>query len=195
MLSQPAKLNLNAMRGVYAAQGNLTDSDFDALVTGTAKINALGLGVIWQVPYLARDLHADITWSVHLQAWAAALQLPYSGIDDFYRRAIAAGVLDPWLLNQTTFYEAPSAVAGLPLGRLLIRLGLISVIDLERALGIQIIIHHETGLPTRIGRILGQLAPVSVPDYTRAIALQLGVPYVNLEQTLPVIERAIKTTK
>src|SRR5688572_6477162 len=93
-----AKTNLTAMRGVYVSQGHLTEADFDALVAGTEKINGLDLGgFVWHVPYLARDTHAELSWSVHLQAWAAALQLPYSGIEDFYRRAIGAGVLPAWI--------------------------------------------------------------------------------------------------
>jgi hypothetical protein len=196
MLKPATKTNLVAMRGVYVSQGHLTEADFDTLVNGTEKINSLDLGgFVWHVPYLARDVHGDISWAVHLQAWAAALQLPYSGIEDFYKRAIQAGALPGWMLNQTTFHEQAASFGKLALGRLLVRLGLVSVIDLERALGIQALIKEETGLPTRIGRILSQLTPISLPDYTRAISIHLGVPYVNLEQTMPVIERTVARAK
>jgi hypothetical protein len=182
-------LDVNAIRDTYVSQGFLTPAQVDELIDGTARINALGLGDFrWHVIYLARDMHAHIPWSTHLQAWAGALRQPYQGIDDFYRRAVSAGVFDPWILNDTHCHQPPSDPTKIQTGRLLIRLGLISLPDLERALGIQQLIKLETGLPTRIGRILSATTPISVIDSTRTLALHKGVPFVNLDQTLPIIE-------
>jgi len=185
-------LDLKAMCETYVSQGHLSAEQFAALAEGTQRINALGLGDFhWHIPYLARDVHAHIPWSAHLQAWAAGLRQPYQGIEDFYRRAIEAHVFPTWCLNQTTIHAPPSDPTKFQIGRLLIRLGLVTIVDLERALGIQQLIRHETGLPTRVGRVLGAVTPISVIDGARAIAMHLGVPYVNLDQTLPVIEKHV----
>lgn len=180
-----------AMRSVYVGQGFLGDAEFDAVEEGTRRINQLQLGdVVWHLPYLARDLHGHISWAVHLQAWSAGLALPFSGIGDFYKRAIEAGVLPPWLLNQTTFYQLPGKHE-LPLGRLLVKLGLVSLPELQRALGIQMLIKDETGLPARIGRILSATTRLSLPDLLQAVSIHSGIPFVSVEQSLPIVERVI----
>jgi hypothetical protein len=190
-MAQPP-LDINALRDTYVSQGFLTAAQVDELVDGTARINALGLGDFrWHVTFLARDMHSHIPWSTHLQAWAAGLRQPYQGIEDFYRRAVAAGVFEPWFLNNTQCYGPPADPTKIQIGRLMVRLGLIALPDLERALGIQQLIKLETGLPTRIARILSAVTPVSVIDATRTLALHLGAPFVNLDQTLPVIEKAV----
>ena len=183
-------LNAQAMREVYKTQAQLTDKQFDELLDGTRRINELELGGFrWHVAYLARDTYDTIPWSVHLEAWSAAHAMPYSGIDDFYKRAIAAGILPAWTLNRTTFHDPPTDK--MPIGRLMVHLGLVSILELERALGIQFLIREELGLPTRIGRILGAIASLSLPDSLQALGLQRGLAYVNLEQTLPIIERVV----
>ena len=185
-------LDLDAMRDTYVSLNYLTNEQFNALDEGTQRINSMGLGDFrWHLPYLARDSYAHIPWSTHLQAWAAGLRQPYQGIEDFYRRAIEAGVFPPWTLNSTQVYGAPSDPTKTQIGRLLIGMGLITVVDLQRALGIQQIIRQETGLPTRVGRVLSAIAPLSLIDGARTLAHHMGFPYVSLDQTLPVIERVV----
>jgi hypothetical protein len=192
----PPPLDVNAVRDTYVGQGYLTTDQFRVLEEGTARINALGLGDFrWHIPFLARDVHGNIPWSTHLQAWASGLRQPYQGIEDFYRRAIEAGVLPPYILNDTHVHSPPADSTKFQIGRLMIRLGLVVLADLERALGIQQLIKLETGLPTRVGRILSAITPMSVIDATRTLALHKGLPYVSLDQTLPVIEHTVPRTE
>jgi hypothetical protein len=72
---------------------------------------------------------------------------------------------------------------------LLQRLGLVSAIEMQRALGIQHLVKQELGLPMRIGRLLSATARLSLPDFLQAMAMHLGFQYESIERTLPLIER------
>jgi hypothetical protein len=181
-----------AMRDAYVANAILSAVDFDRVAQGCRKINALELGGInWPICYLARDLHDQIPWSRHLQAWSAGLGILYDGVENFYHRAIQLEVFPSHFLNRTLFYRPPADARKIPVGRLLQQLGLVSAIEMQRALGIQLLVKQELGLPMRIGRLLSSTARLSLPDFLQAMAMHFGYPYENIERTLPLIERAV----
>jgi hypothetical protein len=179
-----------AMRVAYVTNGLLSGEAFDKVAESARKINALDLGgITWPTVYVARDLHDKIPWSRHLQAWSAGLGITYEGVESFYHSAVELGVFPPHFLNRTLFYRPPVDAKSLPVGRLLQQLGLVSAIEMQRALGIQLLVKQELGLPLRIGRLLSATARLSMPDFLQAMAMHFGFQYESIDRTLPLIER------
>ena len=191
MSSNPGQLpdfSYQAMLDVYLSMKSLRAEDVDSLIENTNKIRRLKIhGLNWLPQDQAFSEFRDLSVEIHFKAMAAAYGIPFHGIEDFYRRHCALGTVPKSILNKTTFNEPPENPGKLPIGMLLIELGLISRETLIRGLGIQQLIVSETGVRPFLALIFSQIGLLSAHDIYHALAMQVGIKYNGLEQVDEIV--------
>ena len=182
--------NTEAMRSWYVKQGHIDGGVFDSLLEGVERVRALRIpGLEWRVTQQAATLFPKIPKRAHLAASAAGLGIDFVGPKDFYERAIARGLLSPHMLNVTSFYEVPKAARKLKIGELMVELGMLSVLDLQSALGSQVMIRGILGATPRLAYLITvSMGRVSIPDYLQALSIHFGIEYRTLDECFARID-------
>ena len=178
--------DLSRTNAAYIQKGVLTQTQFDQAIKDTVKIRRLYLpGLDWLLMDQLLSAFRHISLLDHCEALSAGLGREFEGIEDLYRVMIDIEIVPPWVLNRTKLHRIPQEI-GL-LGNLLEELGIISGVDLQRALGIKEIIHERTGLRIALGQMFRSFGHLSIVDFMQALGLQVGIPFEGLDESAPQI--------
>ena len=175
----------------YLKLGTLTQHEFDAAIQKTVQIRRLYLsGLDWLLMDQLFGALRHVPILHHCEALSAGLKRPFRGMEDLFRVLTDLELIPAGSLNRTQFYRVPQGEK--PIGELLVELGLVTAIDLQRALGIQEIIRHRAGTHVAIGQIFRSLCNVSVIDFFQAVSLQVQVPFETLDASAPEIWEKVR---
>ncbi len=182
------KFDRKAFCDVYVTQCGISQQGAEQFLIETLKIQQMKIpGLNWHPTSHLISIYPDIPLLIHYEALAAAFNLSFKGIENFYINMINNGLLPAWHLNHTNFYKMPNP--DLFIGHVMCELGLISDITLHRCLGIQVLIENE-GLKPAIAMIISAIERISIPDLFQALSIQCQIPFVSLDESAPQIFKA-----
>jgi hypothetical protein len=182
------------VRKTYLDYGISAD-EYDKMIERTKKVQALNIsGLNWNPMDQALSEWRDLPIELHYEATANGFWLPYMGVENFYRQQIELGNFAHSVLNRTLINQIPSNAQNLPIGELLVTLGLITNETLYSVLGVQNSITFTTGVKPLLALIFAKKSTLSAHDLFQALAIQNGIEYQGLHQ-VNEIGKAINKTK
>jgi hypothetical protein len=174
------RIDWAALGKVYLEKRALTPAQFDALVEDTIGVHRLNIqGLNWAATHQILSVHRQIPLQTHYEALSAALGFQFNGVEDFHKTGIRIGFLPPSSMNRTHFYQVPTQP--MPIGELMLNLGLITQPTLQSALGIQVLIQDTIKTRVALGSVILSITQLSFPDFYQVLGIQAGVPYVNMD--------------
>ena len=178
--------NVDSARDAFVSAGYLGKTEFDQVIKDTVKVRRLYLeGLDWLLMDQLMAQYRQVPFLTHCEALSCGLGRPFEGVQDLYETLANLELIPAAALNQTVVNRAPRQE--LLFGELAAEAGVVSNMDLQRALGVQRILWTQTGSPVAIGQVFRALGCLSVVDFFQILALQSGIPFTSLDESAPRI--------
>jgi hypothetical protein len=178
--------DLPRVRSFYVDKGTMDRATFDRLFRDMSRIRDLDIpGFDWVLIDHMLSVRRDIPLEIHMEALNAGLNRRYRGIEDFVANLVELGIEPPRVLNRTIFHKVPEP--GRFVGETLLELGLLGPLDLERSLGIRVMIAQATNVEVASGQIFRSISRLSLVDLVQALGVQTGTPFESLDASASAI--------
>ena len=174
--------------------GTIQSDQFEFCMSAYRKFGALGLGFDMAPIAFVDSKFPVLSFRQRHEAMCVWLGLPFPGVPELWHPAIVRGLLPPDYLDPV--HDPPAIDPKTLLGEILVKMGSLTLRQLDRLLKLQNMLKHETGIKLLFGVIGVNQGLITVGEYLHALAIQVELPFAGVnEKSCEAITTAVNARK